>query len=207
MSNQQLPMIYSYVEFGEEELPELRAQFTGETVKRQRVGTLGFLNKNYQVALRGSLDEWLKSNVKSVPMYIEHNDKMLPAGKWTGFELDAGKEFYAMPEINTNTTAGSDLLAAIEAGDIRGISWGIRPRDLDSYQYKRRTIGGKDYMVLSVTNGILMEISAVVYPADRSAGFKAKEESPIRAALRAVAEKRAARRMAVKRLIEGRNNG
>ena len=203
-----IPTVYSYVSLEDTELVDLKAQFTREDLSyRQKVGTLGLLNANYQMVAKGALDEWLSTKGNTAPMYVAHNDKTLPFGRWENFELVNGKDLYAVPRINSNMSSGSDLIAALENGDIRGISWGVRPRDMKSFEYRKRTIDGENYYVLTVTNGIVSEVSAVYRPADKSAFFRKKKKDPMNAAIQAVLMKRAAQCIAARNLVEGVRNG
>ena len=148
-------------------------------VPAQKVGTLGKVNDNGQEVGIGALDKWLRANRKA-PMYVQHNTNTLPAGSWREFDLQAGTDLYAKPYITVETTLGKDVLASIEAGDVRGISWTVRPRSWDAIEYRERK-GNEPKLfgildeVMVVTDGLLHEVSVVYYPADKSARFRSRK--------------------------------
>lgn len=207
MNRRTCPVIHSYIDLTANGEPvDLSAEFTGDG-KRQRIGTLGKLNKNYEMAAKGALDEWFRSGEKEVPMYVEHFQKTLPYGKWTGFELENGKDVYAVPHINPDTSLGADLLSALKNKDIRGISWTLRARTYkygESWTYLKRKINGEEYDVLTILDGLLMEVSAVYRPADSAARFTARRnENLVSAAIKAASKREAAERKAAQTLIRG----
>ena len=151
----------------------------GGELPSQKVGTLGLVNDNGQEVAVGALDKWLRSN-RRTPMFTQHNTTVLPAGSWREFDLQGQTDLYAKPYVTVETSAGRDVLASIEAGDVRGISWTVRPRTWEDIEYRERKSGepklyGLFDEVMVVTDGILAEISVVHQPADKSARFRSRK--------------------------------
>ena len=151
----------------------------GGDLPRQKVGTLGLVNDNGQEVAVGALAKWLRSNNRA-PMFVQHNTTVLPAGSWRDFDLQSGTDLYARPYVTIETSGGRDVLASIEAGDVRGISWTVRPRSWEDIEYRERK-GNEPKLygildeVMVVTDGILREISVVDRPADKSARFRSRK--------------------------------
>jgi len=184
---------------------ELRAQLlTGdEPPPLQKLGTLGLTNANGQQVAVGALDEWLSKN-RRVPMFAQHNTRLLPAGSWRDFELVSGTDLWARPYVTAETSMGRDILASVESGDVRGISWTVYPRDFDSYRYRPAEKGERgDWLseVLVITQGILREVSVVDAPADKTARFRSRKFGSTTGKATTIARQMYAQAMAARALV------
>lgn len=173
-------IVRCFTSFAEDEGEQITAELVekGGEVTPQKVGTLGLVNDNGQEVGVGALDKWLRSN-RRCPMFAQHNTTVLPGGSWRDFDLRNGKDLYARPYVTVETTSGKDILASIEAGDVKGISWTVRPRSWEDIEYRERKgnepkLYGVLDEVMVITNGILREVSVVDRPADKSARFRSR---------------------------------
>ena len=205
----ELPKVVSYLDFGE--CPDLIAQLIDgeEEPPYQKLGTLGYVNKNGQEVAIGALDAWMKANSGRlrIPMYAQHNRTTVPGGSFRDLEIRSSQHLYGRPYITPTTSVGRDILASLEAGDISGISWTVGVRDRNSYMFRERRGKEPGFLgmdrVMVVTDGILVEASVVYQGADPSARFRSKKvgdttarkdrkySEPVAAAVRRVATRRA----------------
>lgn len=110
--------------------------------------------------LKGAYEYTLKKNGKP-KMFVNHNDYMLPVGKWiTAKEDDKG--LFVEGELTLGMGAANDAHAAMKHGTIDGLSIGymLKADDFDHLE-------GGNRIIKRISR--LVEVSIVTWPADTAA--------------------------------------
>ena len=199
-------LVHSFVEFDNSVESAVNITSILEEETAIRVGTLGLTNVNGQQVGANALEKSLTPKT-TVPMFVQHNKKSLPFGKWVKFEVRNSTDVYAVPKINTNTTQGQDLKKALEERDIFATSWTVSANTYDDIEFRKKKRGESAYFndeVMIVTAGNLVEVSFVTLPADSNtylSKMKSNERtlSTVEVAIRNLALEQAARRFVIKR--------
>lgn len=111
-------------------------------------------NRNGWGLAEGALTAWLASNR---PALLWHHDETAPIGRVTAVdEAKDGLRFEAA--LNLDTERGREARALMRAGDINGVSVGVRP-----------LITSTEPGYRLVTSGELWEVSLVTFPAETQA--------------------------------------